>query len=453
MTTPERPPPNILVILSDDQGYGDLGCMGADDLATPHLDRLAASGVLFTDFYSNPPVCSPSRAALLSGRYPAHAGVRDVLGGHLTEVGLPADVPTIASALQALGYATSLIGKWHLGVRPGFRPTDHGFDQWFGMLSGGVDYFSHINYNLWPWDTSYNPVHDLWEDGDRVWRNGEYLTEVITEQAVATLRERDRERPFFLHVAYNAPHAPMHAPARYIDRFGGLTPARRIMAAMLAALDDGIGAIVSELDRQGVIDNTFVAFFSDNGPSRHPSNWLDGSMEPYYGASAGELKGGKTSLFEGGIRVPAIVAWPDGVPAGQVARAPVAAFDLFPTILRLAGGDPDDYDLDGSDVLAVLADGVQTAHEALFWEFREQTAIRRGPWKLVLNGYEADHFPPDDPVFLANLADDIGEKRNLADDEPDMVEALSEEALDWRAGIEVGWTDEEREAGRLSSDG
>ena len=292
----------------------------------------------------------------MTGRYPANAGVRDVLGGHLTELGLPRGMPTIASALRRLGYSTSLAGKWHLGVKPGFRPTDHGFERWFGMLSGGVDYFSHINYHLWPWDPSYHPMHDLWEDDERTWRNGEYLTTVISEQAVTTLRARDTSKPFFLHVAYNAPHWPMHAPAEYVDRFPDLPPARRIMAAMLSAMDDGVGAIVAELDRQGITDDTIVCFLSDNGPSRQPSNWLDGSMEPYYGGSAGALKGGKSSLFEGGPRSPAIITWPALLPAGQVIREPVAAFDLFPTLLNAAGGESAEYDIDGSDILHVLTE-------------------------------------------------------------------------------------------------
>ena len=221
--------PNFITILTDDHGYGDLGCMGADDLKTPHLDRLAAGGARFSDWYSNSPVCSPSRAALLTGRHPARTGITDVLGGHRSEPGLSPEIPTLATALKPLGYRTGLVGKWHLGVAEGFRPSDHGFDDWFGLLSGTIDYFSHIDYNLWPWDPTYYPVHDLWENDTEVWRNGRYMTELISENAVEFLRRGEgSDTPFFLHVAYNAPHSPMHAPAEYIDRFPELTPARRI---------------------------------------------------------------------------------------------------------------------------------------------------------------------------------------------------------------------------------
>ena len=428
--------PNFIIILTDDHGYGDLGCMGADDLRTPNLDRLAANGALFTDWYSNSPVCSPSRAALLTGRHPARTGIVDVLGGHRSEVGLSPEIPTLARALKPLGYRTGLVGKWHLGVAEGYRPSDHGFDEWFGLLSGTIDYFSHIDYNLWPWDPTYYPVHDLWENDSEVWRNGRYMTELITENAVDFLRRGEgSDEPFFLHVAYNAPHSPMHAPAEYIDRFPELTPARRIMAAMLSAMDDGVGCIVEELDRQGVLENTCIIFMSDNGPSRHPANWLDGNLEPYYGASAGALRGGKTSLFEGGLRSPSLMQWPAVIPTGQVISEPVVAIDVFPTLLAAAGGDPSMYDLDGMDILAVAADGAATPHDDLFWEFRQQTSVRRGPWKLTLRPYESDDNLSEHDVFLADLSSDVGETVNLRHVHPELTAELTAAALAWRAQV------------------
>ena len=435
--------PSFIVILTDDQGYGDLGCMGAADLQTPNLDRLAAGGARFTDWYSNSPVCSPSRAALLTGRHPARAGVRDVLGGHLTEPGLPRHVPTLASALKPLGFQTALIGKWHLGVAPGHRPTDHGFDEFWGIRSGLVDYFSHINYYLWPWDPSYNAMHDLWEGDREVWCNGRYLTELISERAVDVIRRNgESDAPLFMLVAYNAPHSPMHAPAEYLDRFPDLPPARRIMAAMLSAMDDGVGQVIAELERQGRLDDTAIFFMSDNGPARDPGNWLDGSMEEYFGGSAGALRGGKTSLFEGGIRSPALLHWPARVPGGQVISSLGAAIDLFPTFLAAAGGDPSAYGLDGLDVLPMVADGAPSPHGELFWEFREQTSVRRGPWKLVLNGYDWAGKPPEDPVFLANLDTDIGEAANLLNEQPELAAELKAAAEAWRATVLNGWGDD-----------
>jgi arylsulfatase A-like enzyme len=434
--------PNFLIFLTDDQGYGDLSCMGATDFRTPHLDRLAASGARFTDWYSNSPVCSPSRGALLTGRYPGNAGVRAILAGHRTATGLPQEVPTLATALKKLGYQTALTGKWHLGVAEGSRPHDHGFDEWVGFLAGCVDYYSHIYY----WGRAAgpsDPLHDLWENGREVYRNGEYLTELITRKAVGAIRRAVRsEQPFFLFVPYNAPHYPMHAPPEYLGRFPGLAPDRRIMAAMLSAVDDGVGAILAELERQQIRENTCVFFMSDNGPSRETRNWLDGRRDPYYGGTAGRLKGHKFSLYEGGIRVPAIMSWPARIPAGQVISHPAAAMDLFPTLLKAAGGDPTGYELDGTDILPMIAGGAPGPERDLFWEMEDQTAIRRGHWKLVLNGRLVEGAPLEDDVHLADLTTDLAERHNLKGQHPDLTAELTAAAEAWRAQIEARWEKE-----------
>jgi arylsulfatase A-like enzyme len=436
--------PNIIIFLTDDQGYGDLSCMGNTDFRTPHLDRLAASGVRFTSWYSNSPVCSPSRASLLTGRYPGNAGVRSILAGHRTASGLPQDVPTLATALGRLGYRTALFGKWHLGLAQGSRPEDHGFDEWFGFLAGCVDYYSHIFY--WGMNRGgpgNDPTHDLWRNGGEVWRNGKYLTEEITQCAVEYIRAAARlDAPFFVFVSYNAPHYPMHAPRRYVDRFPGLASDRRIMAAMLSAMDDGVGAICAELDRQGIAEDTAVFFMSDNGPSRETRNWLDGRKDPYYGGTAGGLKGHKFSLYEGGIRVPGIMSWPARIPAGQVIDCPCAAMDVFPTFLGAVGGEPDQYEIDGADLMPVVADGAADQDRTLFWEMGEQTAVRRGPWKLVLNGQLVEGAPPADEVHLANLDEDVGESVNLARSHPDLTSQLTDAAADWRSAIEQRWESE-----------
>jgi arylsulfatase A-like enzyme len=246
----------------------------------------------------------------------------------------------------------------------------------------------------------------------------------------------------FLYVAYNAPHYPMHAPLKYVDRFPDLSPDRRIMAAMLSAMDDGVGEICAELVRQGMWEDTAISFMSDNGPSRETRNWLDGRTDPYYGGSAGKLKGHKFSLYEGGIRVPGIVTYPALIPAGQVTDLPAAAMDLFPTFLRLAGGDPAAYELDGTDLLPALAHRAAFPERDLFWEMGAQTAVRRGPWKLVLNGQLVEAAPPEDDVHLADLDDDMAERRNLADRYPELTAELSAAAEQWRTGIELRWQDE-----------
>lgn len=204
--------PNFIIFLTDDQGYGDLSCMGATDFRTPNLDQMAAGGVRFTNWYSNSPVCSPSRAALLTGRYPGNAGVRSILAGHRTATGLPTEVPTIANALQDLGYYTAMSGKWHLGLAEGSRPENHGFDDWFGFMAGCIDFYSHIFY----WQMNRDgraQLHDLWENGIEIYRDGEYFTELITEYTIKYVRRAiEQNKPFFLYVPYNAPHYPMHAP-------------------------------------------------------------------------------------------------------------------------------------------------------------------------------------------------------------------------------------------------
>jgi arylsulfatase A-like enzyme len=433
--------PNFIVFLSDDQGYGDLSCLGQTDFRTPHLDRLAHLGCRFTHWYSNSPVCSPSRAALLTGRYPGNAGVRAILAGHRTATGLPAQVPTLATALADQGYRTAMVGKWHLGLAPGSRPHDHGFQHWFGFLAGCIDYYSHIFYwGMNQGGPGNDPTHDLWQDGREVWHNGRYFTELMAEQAVAWIRQAAaKQAPFFLYVPWNAPHYPMHAPQAYLDRFPHLPPDRRIMAAMLSTLDDGVGQIVAELERQGIFENTCLFFQSDNGPSRESRNWLDGRTDPYYGGSAGGLKGHKFSLFEGGIRMPALICWPQRIPAGQVCHEVGAAMDIFPTFLHAAGGDPTRYELDGLDVMPMLVRGAPTPHRELFWEMDGQTAIRRGKWKLVLNGRLVEGSEPADAVHLADLESDMGEQHNLKEEHPALVAELKEAAEHWRAGIEARW--------------
>lgn len=431
--------PNFIIFLTDDQGYGDLSCMGAADLKTPHLDSLAASGVRFTNWYSNSPVCSPSRASLLTGRYPGNAGVRSILAGHRRASGLPRKTPTIAAALKKLGYRTGMFGKWHLGLAEGSRPHDHGFDEWFGFMAGCIDYYSHIFY--WGMANGLeDPAHDLWRDNQEVYENGRYFTELITENAVEFIRKSAADdRPFFLYVPYNAPHYPMHAPQKYLDRFPDLPWPRRIMAAMLSAVDDSVGEILDEAGKQGRLENTCVFFQSDNGPSRETRNWLDGTRDPYYGGTAGALKGHKFSLYDGGIRVPGLLSWPARIPKGQVLDSVGVAMDIFPTFLKAAGGDPSDYELDGLDILPTAASGAPSPHDCVFWEMAKQTAVRKGKWKLVLKGQLVEGAPPEDDVHLSDMDTDLSESVNLKDRCPEIVAELKAAAESWRDGIERRW--------------
>jgi arylsulfatase A-like enzyme len=355
---------------------------------------------------------------------------------------LPPETPTIARALKPLGYRTAMAGKWHLGLREECRPHHHGFDEWFGFMAGCIDYYSHIFY----WGMAggrMDPVHDLWEDGKEIYHNGRYFTEMITERAVDFIRRNaEASTPFFLYVPYNAPHYPMHAPQEYLDRFPDAPWPRQIMAAMLAAVDDSVGAIRAELERHGLLENTFLFFQSDNGPSRETRNWLNDRRDPYYGGSAGKLKGHKFSLYDGGIRMPALMSWPAAIPSAQVVGHVGAAMGVFPTVLRAAGGDPSAYELDGMDVLPMVTQGGPSPHEHIFWEQGEQTAVRQGVWKLVLNGQLVEEAPPEDDVHLSNLDEDMGERVNLKDEFPDVTAELRQQAESWRAAIEERWENE-----------
>lgn len=424
--------PNVVIIYTDDQGYGDLSCMGQTHVRTPHLDALAASGVRFTDWYSNCPVCSGSRASLLTGQYPHRAGVTGVLPGTRDTEGLPDNKPTIASALRELGYRTALFGKWHLGVTPRSQPHNFGFDEWFGFLAGCIDYYSHLFY--YAQGRGVDPIHDLWENGREVWRNGQYMTEMITERSVRFVREAaSAGQPFFLYAAYNAPHYPMHAPEKYTRRFDHLPWDKAIMAAMISAVDDGVGEIVAELERNDIRENTLIFFSSDNGPSRETRNWMDGTKDPYYGGTTGGFRGHKGTTWEGGVREPAIISWPERIPAGRVCSQVGIMMDLFPTVLAAAGGDPSRYDLDGLDVMPMVTDGAATPHRDVRWSYRGQRALRRGDWKLVLNGAPDLQQPEPAGPFLANLKDDPAEQHNLADEFPELVEELSAEVEQWAA--------------------
>lgn len=429
--------PNIIIIMTDDQGYGDLSCMGASDFKTPHLDHLAQQGARFNCMYSNSPVCSPSRAALLTGRYPGYAGVRSVLAGHRRASGLTSDTPTIATALKRNNYHTGLVGKWHLGLLEECRPNANGFDEFYGFLAGCVDYYSHIFY--WSMaDGRTNPTHDLWHNEHEIYENGEYLTDLITRKSIEFIRKSAKD-PFMLFVSYNAPHYPLHAPQKYLERFPHLSNDRRIMAAMISAVDDGVGQIMAELTRQGLTEDTLIYFQSDNGPSRESRNWMDGREDPYCGGSTGMFTGHKFSLFEGGIRVPAILCWPGHIPSAQVINDPAVAMDIFPTIMDAIGGDKNLYQLDGKSLLPRLMHGENCMHRRIFWEMGQQTAVRQGQYKLILNGQLEEFLPSRASVFLADIINDPGEQQNLASKMPELTEELKTAALEWRLHLEDNW--------------
>jgi arylsulfatase A-like enzyme len=434
------PAPNVVVICCDDLGYGDLGCYGAE-YETPNVDRLAAEGVRFTDWHSNAPVCSPTRASLLTGLYPQRAGVpgNAPQGRPETDpdLGLPPDQPTLASTLSATGYRTGAFGKWHLGMTDRDDPLAHGFDEHFGFRSGCVDYYSHTM--MWLQARGVSPYHDLWDGREEVWANGEYLTHAITDRAVEFVRDSDD--PFFAYVAYNAPHYPMHAPEEYFERFAHLDDERQTQAAMVAAMDDGVGEIMNALEEAGIADETVVVFTSDHGPSREVRNHFDGSQTPYEGGSTGGHRGHKFSLFEGGTRVPGVVRYPDAVDGGRVCDELAVTMDVLPTVLDYCSVEPP-ADRDGESLRGVLAGEAETPHDRVYWSFNEQRAVRDGDWKLTVDPQVVDPdadtpdvTPTGDDVFLANLADDPAESHNRAADEPRLAEDLEADLRRWREEV------------------
>jgi arylsulfatase A-like enzyme len=306
-------------------------------------------------------------------------------------------------------------------------------------MAGCIDYYSHIYY----WEMNRDgkaQYHDLWENGEEIQRNGEYFTELITEYAIKYIRRSiELDKPFLLYIPYNAPHYPMHAPEKYLERFPNLKWDRKIMAAMLSAMDDSVGQIIDELKKHDLFDNTITFFQSDNGPSRESRNWLDGNLDPYYGGSTGKLKGHKFSLFEGGVRSPAIINWPKNIPSGQVLSEPGVAMDIFPTFLTAAGVDLNHYESDGKNILPMVIEGEKSPHDSIFWEMNEQTAVRKGKWKLVLDGYLVEGVPSENNVHLSDLENDMAESKNLKEKYPQITKELKEIAENWRNGIENRW--------------
>lgn len=422
-------PPNFVVILADDLGYGDLGSYGSEQNRTPHLDRLAAEGLRFTDFHSNGPMCTPTRAALLTGLYPNRFGPRfeaALSGRSDRDRGLPLEAVTIADALKDAGYATGMYGKWHLGYQAPWLPTRQGFDEYRGLLSGDGDHHTHV-------DRSGN--RDWWH-GDALEMEEGYTTDLITRHS-ADFIERHREEPFFLFVSHLAIHFPWQGPddpphrvagRDYWEDKWGVIPDKKNVAphvkAMVEALDRSVGDIVATLRRLDLEGQTLVFFASDNG------GYLDYGSRFENISSNGPLRGQKTDVFEGGHRVPAIARWPGRIRPG-VSDQTVLTFDLLPTLLALAGQErPTLAAMDGVDVSALLLDGKALAPRTLFWRMRQKKAVRRGPWKLVQVGEGAP--------MLFDLAADLGEERDVAGQNPELVAALQAAFAGWEKNLSTG---------------
>lgn len=406
-TSPSKP--NIIYFLIDDMGYADVRFNGCEDIRTPNIDKLAKQGAILDCLYGQP-VCSPTRAALLTGRYPTHTGVYNVCNpnGKGLRGPLPLSERTLAESLRAAGYTTAICGKWHLGEdTPEHRPTKRGFDHQYGFLGATVDSFTHLYGKNRPKD---------WHRDDRPCDDEGYSTHLLVKEACRLIREQPADKPLFLYIAPNAVHSPMQSPEEYKTPYEKLSRQRKELAGMTAALDEAIGQIAAALEAKGLTGNTLIAFSSDNGGV----SWGSSSNRP--------LRGGKSDIYEGGIRLCSFVTWPGHVPAGIHITEPVHVVDWYPTLCRLAGASlTQELPVDGIDIWPVIAEGAKSPHDAilLMGSRPGQRAIRAGEWKLLVNPGE---YKNDDakcqPVELYRLTDDLSETRNFADFQPKRVEKL-----------------------------
>ncbi|WP_340114618.1 sulfatase-like hydrolase/transferase [Maribellus mangrovi] len=413
-------PPNLIVILVDDMGYADVGFNGCTDIPTPHIDKLAEGGVRFTNGYVSYCVCGPSRAGLLTGRYQDRFGFsrNPLFAPNDLEMGLPLSEETLADALGKAGYKSLAIGKWHMGAHESLHPLKRGFDDFYGFLSGGHRYF--------PEELTLNDPFEAKSQYDgyktRLLRNyervdeTEYLTDAFSREAVSYIEE-NKDNPFFIYLAYNAPHAPLQATEKYLSRFDNISEKKRkTYAAMVSAVDDGVGLILNKLAELHLDENTLVVFLSDNGgPENHNAS------------DNGVLRGQKGDLFEGGIRVPFAMKWPGTIPAGEVYDNPVISLDIFATIIAQTGKEISlKNEIDGTNLIPYLnGQNKSLPHDKLFWrKFDAQDyAIRRGDDKLLIKGGETN--------MLFDLGTDISEAQNVSQSNTDRVDELTKEFRKW----------------------
>ena len=423
--------PNIVFLLADDLGWADVGFHGPD-IKTPNIDKLAAAGARLEAFYVQP-VCTPTRAALMTGRYPIRYGLQVNVIRPWSQYGLPLEERTLPQALREAGYETAICGKWHLGhCQPAYLPMARGFDHQYGHYLGAADYYTHNNANGGGLD---------WHRDQKACRDEGYSTHLIASESVRLIEQHDAGKPLFLYVPFNAVHSPyQEPPAGYSAPYTNLKETRHVYAGMTAAMDDEIGRIVAAIGKKGLRQNTIFIFCSDNG-GPHPGTVT----------SNGPLRGGKGSLYEGGTRVPACVAWDGHIAPGTVVNAPLHVVDWYPTLLKLAGATAGQkLPLDGRDIWPVITEGKPSPHDAILLNARSSDgAVRAGDWKLVRNGRFMDGDDGEKPANrkaaqeerrkrraasnefeLFNLAQDPNEKTNLAEEQPDKVREL-------RARLEV----------------
>ncbi|HEY1378105.1 MAG TPA: sulfatase-like hydrolase/transferase [Gemmataceae bacterium] len=404
--------PNVIILLADDVGWGEFGFQGNPQIPTPNIDSIARNGTKFTNGYIAATYCSPSRAGLMTGRYPTRFGHEFNGGGNAggKGFGLPLTETTMADRMKALGYATACVGKWHLGGPPDFLPMKRGFDEFFGSVANPGSYFTPQHF------VDSRKSADVFPIKDPTF----YTTDQFADRAVDWIGKQTG--PYFLYLPFNAQHAPLQATKKYLDRFPNIGGDRKTFAAMMAAMDDAVGRVLAKVRERGEEENTLIFFFSDNG-----------GPTPSTTSSNGPLRGFKATTNDGGTRIPYSVQWKGRIPAGKVYDFPVLNLDILPTAVVAAGGTVDPaWKLDGVDLMPYLT-GKQTGrpHEVLYWRFGPQWAIRKGDWKLVASAYDRN------VPRLINLAEDIAEAHDLSAQHPETVKELT--AL-WKA-----WSGEQME--------
>lgn len=447
---PEKQKPNIIIIYTDDQGTLDAGCYGANDLYTPNIDRLSKSGIRFTQAYAHA-VCCPSRASMLTGRYPQRSGINNWTqnDAHAKEKGInmPLSEVTIAEVLKEQGYRTGLFGKWHLGAAIDFGPLEQGFDEFFGFRGGFID--NYVHYFL-----HGKGFHDLWSNKEEIFERNRYFPSLMTEKAIQFIDE-NRNRPFFLYAAFNLPHYPEQPDSLFISVNTSLNEPRKSYATVVSTVDDKIGQILNKLEELGIRNNTVVFFMSDNGHSTeetmikiddHLSGLPNGTNYCAHGGGgySGKWRGAKGSFLEGGIRVPAIISYPGHFPENETRDQIITCMDFLPTICEITESKMPDCILDGYSLLPVIEskDAVSN-YQVLYFQWADQWAVREGKWKLIVKGRDttgkfSTHIQKEEKMespFLANLEAEHPEEQNFAAENPEIVERLTKLYTDWEANV------------------
>jgi len=413
--------PNVILIMTDDQGSADMPSYGSVDLQTPAMEKLASRGVRFTRFYSGAPVCSPSRAALLTGRYPLRAGLTGNAASNAGGHGMPTEQVTMAEMFKAAGYTTAHIGKWHLGYTEGEMPNQQGFDHSFGHMGGCIDNYSHFFY----WNGPNR--HDLYRNGEEVFYSGRFFGDLMVEEA-SEFMTKNRDKPFFIYFAINMPHYPYQGDPKWLAHYKELPYPRNLYAAFLSTCDERMGQLIEKVKVLGLDKETIIVYQSDNGHSTEERAHRGGG-------SAGIYRGEKFSLYEGGIRLPAVISWPGQLPEGAVRSAMVHSCDWMPTLAGLCGIKLLNEDIDGLDILPVIRSAdAPTPHKELHWMQggkKGNWSAMVGDWKLIGSVATKNGNTEYKPKELYNLNQDPSEQENLLNINPDQTQRLLKTHTDW----------------------